>query len=198
MDTTELDEVIELGAKWLSSLPPCDENKLLLTNASKQLTEQACQFGMSVSDAIKRDHPIAAYGNSRLVVDRLLHAAHFLWLEDEIEWMYWSMAEHSRLVSSSLSLKLAEPADQEDLRELLKSIRHWNRTEDDRDSQMKKPSSFKWASTKRNLLTGIEGHVSQVYDIFSTYVHPTYRGHNPLSPGLEYVLNRTVAFLGNL
>ena len=143
---------------------------------------------MSVSDAIKRDHSTAAYGNARLVVDRLLHAAHFLWYLDGTEWMWWSMAEHYKLVNRSLSLKSPEPADQEGLRELLKSLRHWNRTEDGRDRQMKRPGSYKWAKVKRGLLTDIDAHILQMYNIFSTYVHPTYRGHNPSPPGLEYVL----------
>ena len=162
-------------------------------NAAKQLAEETCQFASSISGAIKLNHKVSAYANLRPLLDRFLHAARFFEEPmDTVTWSYWSMAEINRLVNNALSQGAVNPQDREPMRELLRVVRHWNRSESGQDRQMSKPSRYEWNRILRELVNDANPRLEGAYDITSTYVHPTYRGPNTPDLGTKYVLEQAI------
>ena len=188
-----LDRVVCSGKGWLQSLPPRHDEEIPSINVAKQLAEETCEFATSLSDAIKRGHTVAAYANERLLVDRFLHAARFFEEPTDVtDWAYWSIAEINQLVNNAMSQGAVNPEDRQLTRELLQGIRHWNRSESDKDRQMFKPSEYKWHRTRRELVDDSNARLKSNYDITSTYVHPTYRGDRYPDPGQRYVLEQAI------
>ncbi len=189
-----LEEVIAWGQGWLQSLPLRNENEIPSVSAAKQLSEEACEFATSISNAVKSSHMIAAFGNLRLLSDRLLHATWFFENpEDVTPWEYWSLAEIDKQISDAMSRGAADSPERESLRAIRKHIRHWNRSEEyGEDRLMSKPSEYDWNETRRELTKGATPRIRSSYAITSTYAHPTYRGHNPLDLSPKYVLKQAV------
>ena len=188
-----LDNVISIGQSWLQTLPPRIEDELRSINAAKQLADEVCQFASSISSALHLNHKVAAYANLRPLLDRLFHAA--LFFEDltrTSDWAYWSMAEINRLLNNALSQGAVNPSDRDAMRDLLRDIRHWNRTGSGTDRQMLRPSKYKWHETLEAMSRDANPRLKGAYDITSTYVHPTYRGPNEDDPGERYVLEQAL------
>ena len=189
-----LDKVIGSGQGWLRSLPASDEDGIPSVSAGKQLAEEACEFATSISSAMKLGHKVSAYANLRLLSDRFLHAVRFFEKPaDVVAWEYWSMAKINQLLNDAMSQGAVDPQHRETIRELQKTIRHWNRSESGNDCQMSKPSKYDWHLISRELVGDSDARFKGAYDITSTYAHPTYRGDNPPDPGQEYVLEQAVA-----
>ena len=189
-----LDNVIGFGQNWLRSLPPCDDNEIPSVHAAKQLAEEACEFAASISSAMKLGHKVSAYANLRLLSDRFLHATRFFEEPmDAVAWMYWSMAEINQLINEAMSQGTVDPQHHEAMRELQRSIRHWNRSESGKDRQMAKPSKYNWHRMRKELIGDSNARFKGAYKITSTYAHPTYRGDNLPDLGQEYVLEQAVA-----
>ncbi len=108
-----------------------------------------------------------------------------------VDWAYWSAAEMQQLVGNAKSQGVINPQDQES-RELMQSIRRWNRSEFGQDRPMSKPGAYKWHQTRRKLTNSANAGIKANYDIASTYVHPTYRGETSSDPEVEYVLDQAV------
>ena len=190
-----LDQVIALGRGWLQSLPPRNANEIPSVSAAKQLSEEACEFATSISNAVKSGHIVSAYGNLRMLSDRLLHAAWFFENEtDVVDWEYWSMAETSKHVRDAMSQEAIHDEDREILREMLGRIRDWNRSEECGKSRpMSKPSKYRWAQTSTKLTQNANPRIKASYAVTSTYTHPTYRGHNSADHNHNYALEQTVS-----
>ena len=190
-----LDRVIALGRGWLQSLPPRNENENPSVSAAKQLSEEACEFATSISNAVKSGHIVSAFGNLRMLSDRLLHAAWFFENEtDVVAWEYWSMAETSKHVSDAMSQQALHHQDRESLRKMLRCIRDWNRSEECGKSRpMSKPSEYCWDQTHRKAYPRCQSRIKASYAVTSTYTHPTYRGHNSANHSHNYALEQTVS-----
>ena len=188
----ELHEVIQLGEEWIRTLPPRSANEVLMANAAKQLADEACQFASAISNAIQRNHKVAAYANLRPLVDRLLHATRFFETpKDNVDWMYWSVAEINRSVNNALSQRAVNKEDRDAVRALLRDIRHWNRPESGPDCQMLRPGQYPWQKTLKAITEEANPRLKIMYDVASTYLHPTYRGSiNTPDLGTEYVLEQ--------
>ncbi len=189
-----LDEVIALGQGWLQSLPPRNETEIPLVGAAKQLSGEACEFATSISNAVKSGHMVAAFGNLRMLSDRLIHATWFFENPGDVTpWEYWSLAEIDKQISDAMSQGAADHQDRESLREMRKNIRHRNRSEEDgKDRLMSKPSEYSWDQTRKELTKGANARIRSSYAITSTYAHATYRGHDPADPSPNYVLQQAV------
>lgn len=189
----ELDKVIEVGGRWLGGLPPRSEGENPAVNAAKQLAEEVCEFASSVSAAAQRSHWVSAYANLRPLVDRLFHAARFFEEpENTVAWFYWSTAEINRLVSNALSQGSVNGGERDGMRSLLNDFRHWNRTECGKDQKMLKPRQYAWHDISRAMTGEANSRLRNAFDITSTYVHPTYRGHNAPDPEVRYVMGQAV------
>ena len=189
----ELDKVISLGRGWLGVLPSRSEGEIPSVNAAKQLAEEACEFASCISAAIHLNHKVAAYANLRPLLDRLLHAARFFEEPyDTVAWAYWSMAEINQHVNNALSQGAVNLEDRESMRGLLQDLRHWNRSEADKDQRMFRPSSYAWEMIRKAITADANARLKSAYDITSTYVHPTYRGPNAPDLGVEYVLQQAI------
>ena len=190
-----LDQVIALGRGWLQSLPPRNENENPSVSAAKQLSEEACEFATSISNAVKSGHIVSAFGNLRMLSDRLLHAACFFENEtDVVAWQYWSMAETSKIISDAMSQEAIHREDRGILREMRRRIRYWKRSEECGKSRpMSKPSEYPWAQTSKKLTQDAKPRIKASYAVTSTYTHPTYRDHNSADHSHNYALEETVA-----
>ena len=188
-----LDCTIDSGKGWIESMPPRGEDETPPVNAAKQLTEEACEFATTISDAIKRDHTKSAYANLRLLLDRFLCAARFFeFPADLVPWAYWSMAELNQLASDSMSQGAVNPQDVYPMRHLLRHFRHWNRSESGQDRQLFKPSRYEWNDIRREIIDESNPLLKTAYGVTSTYVHPTYRGSNSPELTRRYLLEQTV------
>ena len=188
-----LDNVISTSKRWLGTLAPRTEDELPSINAAKQLADEACQFASAISSAMHLNHKVAAYANLRPLLDRLFHAA--LFFEDltrTTEWAYWSTAENNRIMADALSQGAVNPSDRDAMRDSVRAIRHWNRTESGTDRQMLKPSKYPWQQTLKAMTDDANARLKGAYDITSTYVHPTYRGPKEADPRERYVLEQTL------
>lgn len=189
----QLDRVIGIGFNWLRSLPPRSEGEIPTVNAAKQLSEEACEFASSISNAIKLNQKVSAYANLRPLVDRWLHAAWFFEKPtDTIDWSYWSLAEINQLANNASSQGAVNPQDREPMRDLMRDIRHWNRSETGEDQQMFKPGRYEWNNIRKQLVDAATPRFKSHYDVASTYVHPTYRGANASDLDTEYVLRQSI------
>ena len=189
----ELDKVITRSQDWLAAQPLRSEADLPSITAAKQLADETCQFASSISAAVKVDHRTAAYANLRPLVDRLFHAARFF--EDPMDamaWAYWSNAEFYRLLSAVLQGGSVNPESRAEIRDLLRSIRRWNRDLAGHDRQMRKPGAYAWSQTLDVLTKDAHPRLKSAYSLTSTYVHPTYRQVAAPDLGVAYLLSTTV------
>ena len=190
-----LDRVINSGQGWGESLPPYSgDGEFPSITVAKQLASEVCEFAASISDAIKRDDKTAAYANLRPLLDRFLH---IVWFFEEplavTDWTYWSIAEINQLVSDAMSQGAVNSQDREPMRELMRSIRHWNRSEElGEDRQMDRPSRYSWNDTRKKIIGDCNPRLKGAYGIASMYVHPTYHGTNSPDPGRDYVLEQAI------
>ena len=146
------------------------ENDPLIQDIRQMLVE-GVEFHTSIRDAVKRDNIVSARANLRLLLERGLCARQFSSMDDSmncIDWENWSMAKLSKQLSDIGSKGLVNPEYKMAYRELAKNIRHWNRI-DGKDRQMNRPSKYEWNMK-------IDSNFKHLYSLWSTYVHPTYRG----------------------
>ena len=189
----ELDKVITMSQDWLAAQPPRSEADLPSITAAKQLADETCQFASSISAAVKVNHTTAAYANLRPLVDRLFHAARFF--EDPMDamaWAYWSNAEFHRLLSAVLQGGSVNPENRDGIRDLLRSIRRWNRDLAGHDQPMRKPGAYAWSEVLDVLTKDAHPRLKSAYSLTSTYVHPTYRQVAAPDLGVAYLLSTTV------
>ena len=189
----ELDNITTLGQDWLSAQPPRSEDDIPSVTAAKQLADEACQFASTISAAIKLNHTTSAYANLRPLVDRLLHAARFFENPmDAMDWAYWSKAELYRLINIVLEQGSTNTDDRDATKEILRTIRHWNRDLNDKDRQMLRPGAYPWSKTLEALTNDANPRLKSAYSLTSTYVHPTYRQPTAPDLGVNYLLSQSL------
>ena len=173
---SRLHSVVDRVEDWMGHLEPRNEKEIPLLNAARQLLSESCQFATAVADCICRGNMIAAYSNLRPLIERKLHLKAF-WEDPNLQgdWEQWGMAKLSNLISGRLSRHDFNPTQIPEARAVLQKLRHWNRdTQSDR--QLKRANSYSWGDRLREVYAAMTDEDRDLYNLCSTYLHPTYRG----------------------
>ena len=149
-----------------------NEKELPLLNVARQLLSESSEFATAVADCACRGNLIAAYGNLRPLIERKLHLKAF-WECPNLQgdWEQWGMAKLSNLIEGRMSRHHLDPTQMPEARAVLKKLRHWYS-----DRQLKRASSYPWHDRLRELYADMTVEDKELYELCSTYLHPTYRG----------------------
>ena len=139
-------------------------------NPMKILLSQGIEFAVVIRNCITRGYYVAAMANLRMLLERSLCAKSLLFNEG-FRWERESMSRKQSLIERQLQRESLPREDREYFRITLEKLRYWNRDEDtDKGRKLDRPSRRGRSDYEVN--SGEE----EVWDLASTYVHPSYEG----------------------
>ena len=172
---------------WFADHPCSGGDCFPAADNIKQMLAEGCDFASVVLDCSGDDRVIPAYANLRCLCERLKFAV-ILLFSDGAGWEFRSMAGHQRILDRKL--QSSAPADREEVKRLLESLRQWNRQPDEngKPTSLRRPEFYEIKQSDDVHLFSREldyfySFFRELDDAYSRYVHPTYRGELSVGRG---------------